>query len=139
MFVKKDDKKTRTLAAGKENAVTIPHYKSSPHHQGNSGGKNDSMLRRKKLGVCMSLQSVLVIFGCPAGIPVIRRIGTVALKSMERLSIIIALAATSAGYLACMMVFDEVAFLSWIQSNWIQSNLLRRARLWRPSICDWAY
>jgi hypothetical protein len=76
------------------------------------------MFRREKLGVCMSLQSVLVIFGGrPAGIPVIRRIGTVTLKSMEHLSIITALAATPAGYLACMMVFDEVAFVSWIQSN----------------------
>jgi hypothetical protein len=50
MFVKKDDKKTRILAAVKDNAVAFPHYKSPPHHQGNSGGKNDSMLRRKNLG-----------------------------------------------------------------------------------------
>jgi hypothetical protein len=65
----------------------------------------------------MGLQSVLVIFGRPAGIPAIRRIGTVTLKSMEHLSIITALAAALAGYLACMMLFDEVAFVSWMQSN----------------------
>jgi hypothetical protein len=63
----------------------------------------------------MSLQSVLVIFGLPAGIPVIRRIGTAALKSMEHLSIVTALGAASAGYLACLMAFDEVAFVSRIQ------------------------
>lgn len=65
----------------------------------------------------MSLQSVLVIFGLPAGIPVIRRIGTAALKSMEHLSIITVLGAALAGHLACMTVFDEVTFVSWIQSN----------------------
>ena len=70
----------------------------------------------------MSLQSVLVIFGLLASIPIIRRVGTAALKLMEHLSIITAVGTASAGYLACMMVFDEVAFVSWIQSNLLLSS-----------------
>lgn len=62
-------------------------------------------------------QMALVVFGIAVSIPIIIWGSTFVLKLMERLPLIITLGAALLGYIAGGMIFSDVAWSAWLQTN----------------------